>query len=580
MLLIGMILPACAFSQQPETSGDPAQDQPSSIPNAESPLVTVHGTVSSATGEPLPRALVHIEGDAEAGALTDGEGRFEIPGVPAGPQTFQIRKPGFFDHPSSLPAELSEDPSNLSHNILVAAGMRDIAFTMAPYCAIRGQIDLSSGDPADGIVVQLLRRIVEDGRGSWQVTATTKTNHDGAYRFGNLQDGIYMLHAMPALDSQPATNLAAAGSAAVQRLGYPSVFYPDSRDRSGATKIHLTGGDQAQANFTLALEPFYSVTASAAIPHLGVSRSSGPAQFTATLFGAGDLPLPYDVQFDPQTGTLQTVLPSGSYTLFVSGGPNLQRQFVRAQTGVLDPESVPPVFNGYLDFTVAGHPIAGLRVPIGQAPSNVVNLTVSRTASSNAAAAGERGSINVLATPAGDAIGRFSFFAVEMSPGPNPAMPLPPGSYWLRSDASGQELCEQSFTVAGTNLTREPLTVSPTGAAPPVELVLRDNCARLSLSLPDSLAGFLPGEEPSYTVLVVPDFDSTQLVEPQTLRPSSGSVTVQHLRPGSYRVYTLDGPVRIEYRNPAVLAGLSIPGQQIVLSEGATANLVLEVPQK
>jgi hypothetical protein len=155
-----------------------------------------------------------------------------------------------------------------------------------------------------------------------------------------------------------------------------------------------------------------------------------------------------------------------------------------------------------------------------------------------------------------------------------------PGSYWLRSDAAGQNLCEQSFTAAGANLAREPVTIGISAVAPPAELVLRSDCASLTLSLPASLAGILPGEEPFYTVFVVPDFDSTQMVEPHPMRPSSGPVTVEHLTPGSYHVYTLDGPVHLEYRNPAVIAALPTPGQQITLSEGATANLMLEVPQK
>lgn len=82
------------------------QDQPAAAPplNATS-TVTVHGVVRNVTtGEPIPRAPVRIEGDATAGALTDGDGKFEIAGLPAGPQLFEIVKPGYFDRPASAPA--------------------------------------------------------------------------------------------------------------------------------------------------------------------------------------------------------------------------------------------------------------------------------------------------------------------------------------------------------------------------------------------------------------------------------------------------------------------------------------------
>jgi hypothetical protein len=36
--------------------------------------------------------------------------------------------------------------------------------------------------------------------------------------------------------------------------------------------------------------------------------------------------------------------------------------------------------------------------------------------------------------------------------------------------------------------------------------------------------------------------------------------------------------VRLEYRNLAVVAALPTPGQQVTLSPGATANLMLEIP--
>jgi hypothetical protein len=107
---------------------------------------------------------------------------------------------------------------------------------------------------------------------------------------------------------------------------------------------------------------------------------------------------------------------------------------------------------------------------------------------------------------------------------------------------------------------------------------LRDDCAQLTLSLPESV-GLSAGEEPYYTVYVVPDFDSTEDVVPQTLRPSTGGrITLTGLTPGNYHVYTFARPVALEYRNPAVLA--SLPGQAVALAPGAEAELAVEVTQQ
>ncbi len=153
------------------------------------------------------------------------------------------------------------------------------------------------------------------------------------------------------------------------------------------------------------------------------------------------------------------------------------------------------------------------------------------------------------------------------------------GSEWLNTEINNPSLCMDSFSAGGANLAREPLTVAPGTSPPPMELTLRDDCAKLTLTLPSALADFLPGEEPFYTVYVVPDFDTTADIPPMTVHPSSGaSLTVDGLTPGSYHVYTFNEPVRLEYRNQAALAALPTAGQQVTLSPGTTGNLGLEVP--
>jgi hypothetical protein len=120
--------------------------------------------------------------------------------------------------------------------------------------------------------------------------------------------------------------------------------------------------------------------------------------------------------------------------------------------------------------------------------------------------------------------------------------------------------------------------ISIAGNTAPLTLTLRTDCAKLTLSLPGTVA-YTAGEERAFTVYVVPDFDSTQDVVPQTLRTSTGGrITINGLTPGNYHVFTFDRPVALEYRNPAVLA--SLPSQAVSLASNENAELSVEVPQR
>ena len=158
---------------------DPQQIQQPNQPAKPNQLAVVHGLVrNGASGEPLPRALVRINGDASTGVLTDGQGRFEINDVPEGPQEFTVIKPGFIDQAEAGDANAGGS-HEYGHNIIVVAQMGDVAFGMVPVNSIRGQIQLSTGDVAQGITVSLLRRTVQDGRAVWQSQANARTNSEG-----------------------------------------------------------------------------------------------------------------------------------------------------------------------------------------------------------------------------------------------------------------------------------------------------------------------------------------------------------------------------------------------------------------
>jgi Carboxypeptidase regulatory-like domain len=573
LFLAASLLALLSRAQQPDQPANPYG----------SARVTVQGVVrNSATGEPLPRALVQIEGDADTGTLTNGEGRFEIPGVPAGPQIVRVVKPGFRDRPYAA-EEAGLQAEGPAHSLLVAAQMPDLNFTLAPDCAIQGHIELSTGDPADGISVTLLKNVVRFGRTVWAQVTSTKTNGEGNYRFGGLPDGVYAVSTEPALESEPAVSVVAAGSAAnVARSGYASVFYPDARDLAGATRIRLSGGAQAEANFSLALEPFYPVTAidAAQTNTPGATRASQTGNYLATVMDASGHLLPYPAQYDDATHSLQASLPDGTYILVVRRFGFPEDSAVRFGRPV---HSV-GALAGAVEFTVAGHPVTGRRFPLGAPPAGVVHLRLIHNTDNPAAAFTANNGpdlVNLSLDPINGAPLNTGENVWSMDNGPDAiTFTAQPGSYWLTAYVQRKGLCAGAFSAGSFNLAREPLALSLASSPPPMELELRDDCGTLSLNLPATLSVFAPGEESYYTVYVVPDFDTVQSIPPMTMHPSSGpTLNLDGLTPGSYHVYIFDSPVHLEYRNPAVLAALPNPGQQVTVSAGTTASLTLEAPE-
>ncbi|HEY6489663.1 MAG: carboxypeptidase-like regulatory domain-containing protein [Terracidiphilus sp.] len=550
---------------------------------------TLHGVVlNTATGEPLPRALVRVLGEGDvAGALTDGEGRFAIADVALGPQQIEAQKPGFLDEMAETAARGQWNETDFAHTVLVAAGAPDLELRLEPANSIRGQVMLSTGETARDIQITLLKQTVDQGRTTWQVGATGTTNADGVYRFGGLADGQYALYSAPEMENGPGMMLAEPGRTRnVEHKGYPSLFYPQAHDLAGAAKIAVQGGIQTEANLTLTIEPFYQV--SATIPSVEAAAETelpfrfGP-MYSAQVTDSEGHPLAYVAIYDPRTHTVQASLPNGNYMFVVAG---TQPRLMLAQG--LSPMSMAMPergrMAGALEFSVAGRSVSNLRIPVAPVSSGTVEVNLTRTsahAEDASASTEDAQAVTILLSQAGGSVGfgMISQYAHGPLSGPLTTQYVPPGTYWAHTNVADQHICVGSLSAGGANLAREPLVVSTNGPSVPLAINLRDDCARLTLNLPAAAAGTGVGEEPFYTVYVVPEIDSTEDVVPRTLRGSTGGIaTLDDLTPGSYRVYVFDKPVALAYHDRDALQSLPGPGQTVELAPGSSVTLVLEVP--
>ncbi|HXI75782.1 MAG TPA: carboxypeptidase-like regulatory domain-containing protein, partial [Steroidobacteraceae bacterium] len=422
---------------------------------------TVHGVVKNAlSGEPLPRALVLVDGGGGMGALTDGDGRFEIPGVSPGPNVFQVSRPGFEDAAGVPAGAQLRDMRGFSHNVFVTKDTPELVFSMRPSNSIRGRIDLSTGDPASNSVT-LLRRQIVNGRAVWHQDAGTRANADGWYHFAHLQDGDYAVVAEPAPESDIVTAPALADSDRdIASNWYPQIYYPDARDFAGAARIHLAAGEQVQANLTMPLEAFHPVRATLELPaeFRGGEKLPG-AQFEIT--SPDGHHLPYPGVYNSRANAVEVILPDGTYALHVSAFTSASNAMSSRIMGAGRDSRLAAraALTGQLDFTVAGHTLNKLRIPVGPQTPTPVEIDVNRT-STRAASPGNHGEVFIEISQAGPLTdGMQGVFAQGSGPGSIDTMSPSPGRYWIHTIVADSTLCESSFTAGGASLAREPLVV-------------------------------------------------------------------------------------------------------------------------
>jgi hypothetical protein len=569
ILLAALALAAPAASaQQPEAEGERL---PAPGVQKAGPVVEVRGWVrNAATGEPVAHALVTVEAGSELGRLTDAQGRFEFPSLPSALLEFMVRKPGYHDAARQSEAELRR-------TVRVSATMPELVFALSPGSLLEGQIQLSSGDAAERFTVNLLRREAHYGRMEWRPVRSTGTDEQGHFVFADLQPGSYKLCSRPRLENvSNAAGVDPANLRAIHRTGYPAACYPDARTAAGGGEIHLRPGEQARADVNVKSEAFYPVGIPVPGPDGGLfqpkmdteyARKYGP--LALSFLDADNRLSAYEGHYDADTHTIQADLPDGEYTL---------RGFVPSETA--GKAAMGDSRAGYLvalaPIRVSGHAV--------YARPAVLFAPVRRpiAVKEPAADAGKKtygGVQRIWMSPAGDPlVGEDAELNAlnDADDGSYNMMFNPLSPQWLHVRTFGAA-CLESVRTEGADPRSEPVVNNPAGPNPALELVLRRDCARLTVTLPAaaSNAAVMPG----YSVWIAPEFAT--LEEPERLAMDAAGDPegmTQTLAPGRYRVYTLLSSAEVPYRDAEAMRALAGEGQPMTLSAGESAHLVLELP--
>ena len=179
------------------------------------------GTVTNAlTGLPVARAHVSLRGEKNFGAVTNGEGKYSISGVPAGNYRVGAERVGF----------TTENRSGAG-GVELHIGDNSFDVKLFPLGGIGGRVVDADGEP-----VQLARVIASATDGD---DHTATTDDKGQYRIGGLRPGKYRIEVIP--ESSP-EEIRTDGS---KQVHYRSTYFPGVPSPAGSTGVKVAAGSEA-----------------------------------------------------------------------------------------------------------------------------------------------------------------------------------------------------------------------------------------------------------------------------------------------------------------------------------------------
>ena len=220
---------------------------------------TTAGVVQNPEGHPQKRVRVAVapveDRERQTAMITGEDGRFRFDGLPAG--KFQVTA----EPPSGGRQAFGQRTLATGFGTGVATGpgqhTDSLVFRLIARCAIRGRVTDASGEPAEGVLVQIFVSTLLRGKRSVFYNGYRYTDDRGQYRFGAIGDGHYYL----AVAGRPwyAEHLP-ADAGTLSRMGYLTTYYPGTHDPRSAELISLKPGQEIAADFTLAAMPAGTLT--------------------------------------------------------------------------------------------------------------------------------------------------------------------------------------------------------------------------------------------------------------------------------------------------------------------------------
>ncbi|MGA8598756.1 MAG: carboxypeptidase regulatory-like domain-containing protein [Bryobacteraceae bacterium] len=481
--------------------------------------------VNGATGEPIPRALVHLNAQSQQMTMSGPDGRFEFDNLAAGAAMVFGQKPGFYNQ-----QEMGLTSAPIP--VLQIGRDTDIKVSLYPMGAIAGRVTDMNGDPIEGIDVKAIYQHVVDGTVFSDQRNSATTDDSGEYRIASLVPGKYIV----ATATRPVRVL----SPQIRSFGenfdevYPGIYFPGAADASGAVPVQVMPGQEAEANFSENPARAYAISGT-------VNGDSSDRMFISLRNREGDQ-IATRIQRRGNRFKFLDVVP-GDYSVFVNEGNGDQMLYGEVQVGVASAD-----VNG---ISVEPFPGATLHVQIQYDASR----------GNSQALAQMPGQLRL--EPTHHSAGNLGNYRVDV-PG-QIVERVVPGTYRVEFQSSGPWYVSE-LRSGQTDLIRNDFVVTPGAQPETIQVVLRTGGA--------TLTGKVKGAEglASVIVLALPDGDSAAEPRSYTVAPQ---FSLSGLAPGSYRMYAFTSIAGLEYRNPEAMRKYQDQGVTVNLSENETKQIDL-----
>ena len=508
--------------------------QPAATTTSASSGHTISGTlVNSKTGLPIADADVYLSNTREnkraADTKTDTEGRFSFSDLSDGKYGLRASHRGFV-------TAYFQEHHGFWTGIVTGDGQETtgLKVSLDPQGILYGTVTDESGDPVPQARISLYRPDQNSGLGKMQRAGSAGSDGQGNFEFPRLAPGSYYLSVVgkPWYSTHPQPRQNADGSLIDDPrhypldVAYPTTYYPDATDASGAASIPVTAGDRIPVSLVLHAVPAVHVRMT--VPNPGLNQPMPTPQFHEDVFGYSEVAqgnMRYYQSHADQQG--------GSTTIEIDGlAPAAYSLELRTFSGSNDAPSRMATVDATTDRVSVDisstQPMADVSGKVAMAGSAALPSGLSAMLSSQQGEERMGGPV--------DADGTFHFHSIR------------PGTYELSVRGSGKSLAVTQLTASGATVSGHLLKIGSES----VEL----NAVVAEVS--GSVSGFatLDGKPaPGVFVLLVPsDPDAGQEAYRPDQSDSDGSFEYKRVLAGQYTVVAIEDGWTLEWARPEVMA--------------------------